>query len=194
MIKGGVPYTIAAYGNRFWDQYSDVFEEIDVLGEFFHDGFDESQIQPITRTDVHVKLLPAMSRPADFFNKYKVKPELEKEIAKCDCILIKVISRKANLAIKLAKKYNKPYMIGMTGDVAGVLRSSKSLIRRVYGEILYRQSLKAIRDCKYGTYVTQKYLQSIYPIEGKMCGFTDAVLPNVEDDVLEKRCKHPTPF
>ena len=187
LIKDEVPYTIAAYGNRFWDQYSDVFEEIDVLGEFFHDSFDESQIQPITRKDVHVKLLPAMSRPSDYFNIIKVKPKLEEEIKKSDCILIKVISRKANLAIKLAKKHNKPYMIGMTGDVAGVLKSSKSIIRRIYGEILYRQSLRAIKDCKYGTYVTQEYLQKIYPIEGKMCGFTDAVLPSVDDVVLEKR-------
>lgn len=186
-IKGDTAYTIAAYGNDFWNQYSDVFDEIDVVGEAFKDGVDETQLQPITRKDVHVRIVPAMQRPVEFFNNSKVKKELEPIIRDSDCILIKAICRKANLAIKLAKKYNKPYMIGITGDLYRTLHTSKSLLRRMYAPIIYRQSLNAMKDCKYGTYVTQEYLQSVYPISGKMCGFTDTIIPYIDEEVLKKR-------
>ena len=180
MIKEGIPYTIAAYGNSFWNQYSDVFEGIDVVGEAFKDGVDESQLIPITRNDVSVSIIPAMSRPSELFTE---------SIRTCDCVLIKIISRKANLAIELAKKYNKPYMIGITGDLYGYLKNTNSIIKKVYARVLYTQSLKAIKDCKFGTYVTQEYLQQIYPISGKMCGFADVNIPYIDVRILEKRKK-----
>lgn len=187
LIRDGVAYTIAAYGNQFWNQFSDVFEEIDVIGEDFKDGVDENQLLPITRKDVHVKTIPAMQRPIEFFNSSIVKRELDTIIKNCDCILIKAISRKANLAIRLAKKHNKPYMIGITGDLYRTLKTSKSVLRRMYAPIIYKQSLNAMKDCKFATYVTQDYLQSVYPISGKMCGFTDTIIPYIDEDVLKQR-------
>ncbi len=188
-IKDGTPYTIPAYSDKFWDQYSDVFDGIDILGEPFKDGIDETQLQPLTRKDVSVRLAAPMARPSEFFNKNEARKVIESAIKDSECVLIKIISRKANLAIKLAKKYNKPYMIGVTGDLYRTLMTSKSLIRRVYAKFIYKQCLRAIRDCKFGTYVTQEYLQKIYPIEGEMCGFTDTIIPPIGEDVLENRIK-----
>lgn len=185
-IKDGSPYTIPAYGDGFWDQFTESFEKVDVIAEPLRDA-EHTLIVPITRKDINVAIIPANARPFDIRNDADVKRRLETAIKRCECVMIKIASRKANMAIKLAKKYGKPYMIGVTGDLYRDLITSKSILRRLYAPIIYRQSLKAIKDCKFGTYVTQKYLQSMYPIEGIMCGYTDTLLPYVKEDVLKYR-------
>jgi glycosyltransferase involved in cell wall biosynthesis len=183
----GVNYTTPSSGNEFWSQYTDVFEEIDVLGEPYRTSPNMMKTVPITRNDVNIKIIPSNTRPNELKNDFKVKKELKTAIKDAEAILIKVGTRKAIMAIKYAKKYNKPYMIGVTGDLNRQLTMSNNRLRRLYAPIIYKNTLKAIKDCKFGTYVTQEYLQKTYPIQGKMCGFTDTVVPYVSDGVLDKR-------
>lgn len=184
-IVDGVPYTVPAYGDAFWDQFTESFDSIDVLAEPLRDA--NVLVKPISRKDINVKIIPANARPLDIFNDRAVKKELTQAISNCECLMIKIASRKAIMAIEIAKKYRKPYMIGCTGDLYRDLLTSESLLRRLYAPIIYRQSLRAIKDCAFGTYVTQEYLQSVYPISGIMCGYTDTILPYLDSAVLEKR-------
>lgn len=186
IFKNGFPCTVPAYGDGFWDQFTESFDSVDVIGEPLRDE-EHTLTIPITRKDISVSIIPANARPFDIRNDAEVKKQLETAIMGCECVMIKIASRKANMAIKLAKKYGKPYMIGVTGDLYRDLITSKSVLRRLYAPIIYKQSLKTIKDCKFGTYVTQKYLQSMYPIEGMMCGYTDTLLPYVKEEVLESR-------
>ncbi len=187
-IKGDDIYSNQAYGDAFWEKYLDVFDEIHIVGASAKRSKGDSKVVLLTNPAISVELCPSIERPEDIIkNERKVKKQLNDIIRNADCLIIKPALRKGIMAIRIAKKYNIPYMIELTGDVNSSLGTEKSNLRKIYAPILYRQIKKAIRDCKFGLYVTNEFLQRLYPIEGKMCGCTDTVIPYIDKRILDKR-------
>lgn len=186
---GGQDYALPAYGNHFWEKYLDVFDGIDILAEEVKSYLDNGTLSQITDPRISVEILERNTAPNEIVNDFKIKRTLRNYIEKADAILIKPASRKGMMAIKIAKKLNKPYMIEMTGDLKLTLQNNHNLLKKIYGGILHKQVLSAIKDCPFGLYVTESYLQKVYPIKGKQCGCTDTVLPYISEGVLKKRIK-----
>lgn len=180
-------YALPAYGNPFWTKYLDIFEEIEVLGETIKKYLDKKGTVKITDERISVKILPSNTHPKDFKNDKAIKKMLEEEIGKAEAILIKPSSRKGMMAIRIAEKLNKPYMIELTGDIHNALKQSPSFFRRAYAPVIYRKIRKAIKNCEYALYVSEKYLQTVYPIKGTMCGCSDVVLRNIDENSLNRR-------
>ena len=186
-IRNDGVYSSPAYGDSFWGKYLNSFDSITVLGEPEKDYIKDNSLVKIKDERIKVFVIPANSRPQDLVNDRAVKRELRKHISTASAILIKPASRKGVMAIRLAKKYNKNYCIELTGDLNLSLKTHKSLIRRLYRPIIHNKIVHAIKDCKYGLYVTSEYLQKVYPIRGYQCGCTDTVLPSIDESVLHKR-------
>lgn len=184
-------YSLPAYENGFWDKYLDVFDTIHVIGEPVKAYLDNGTMVELTDKRITVDIIPSVERPKELINYHKVAKYLEKIIRreKSSAFLVKPSSRKGLFAIKCCEKYKKPYMIEMTGDVKTTLDERNSILFSLYGSYLYNRTLKGIRNCKFGLYVTEQYLQSKYPISGVMCGCTDSIIPKPEDNILEKRIK-----
>lgn len=186
-IRDGITYALPAYGNRFWEKYLDVFDSVDVLAEEVKKYLNNGTLAQITDERISVEILPCNTAPRDFVNDRAVKKILEEKIRNAEAILIKPSCRKGIMAIRLAKKYNKPYMVELTGDLKRTLSKNPNLLKRIYNPFLHRQILRAIKDCEFGLYVTEKHLQKVYPISGKQCGCTDTVLPYITEASLQKR-------
>jgi len=180
-------YALPAYGNHFWEKYLDVFEKVDVLAEEIKGYLNDGTLSEITDDRISVEILPRNTAPNEFINDRVIKAHLEKKIKQAQAILIKPSCRKGIMAIKLAEKYNKPYMIEITGDLSLTLKNNRNLLKRAYNPFLHRQILRAIKNCQYGLYVTENHLQKVYPIVGKQCGCTDTVLPYISEESLKKR-------
>lgn len=180
-------YALPAYGDHFWLKYLDVFDGVDVLGEDVKGYLNNGTLAKITDGRIRVEILPENTNPKSFKNDKEVKRLLKKYISAADAILIKPACRKGMQAIEIAKKLNKPYMIEITGDLNLTLKNNGNPLKKLYGPIIHRQILHAIRDCKFGLYVSEKYLQKVYPIAGEQCGCTDTVIPNPEETSLQNR-------
>lgn len=180
-------YAVPSCADSFFEKYLDVFDSVHVLGENVKHYLDRSALVEMKNEKIRVDILPANTRPKDFRNDGVVRACLTREIQKADAILIKPASRRGMMAIKIAEKLKKPYMIEMTGDIHNALRQSPSKVKRLYAPLFYRQIRNAIKSCKFGLYVSQDYLQIKYPIQGKMCGCSDVVLEPGTDDILERR-------
>ncbi len=185
--KSDGDYALPAYGNHFWQKYLDVFDGVDVLGEDIKGYLNNGTLAKITDDRIRIELLPENTNPKSFKNDKEVKRLLEKHISAAEAILIKPACRKGMQAIEIAKKFNKPYMIEITGDLNLTLKNNSNPLKKLYGPIIHRQILHAIRDCKFGMYVSEKYLQKVYPIAGEQCGCTDTVIPDPEETALENR-------
>ena len=183
----GCTYGLPSCGDSFFGKYLDVFESVRVLGENVKDYLDKSKLVKIRDRRISVRILPRNTSPKDFRNDKVLREALISEIAAADAIIIKPATRRGMMAIKIAEKLKKPYMIEMTGDIHNALKQHPSRIRRLYAPILYRNIKQTIKNCKFGLYVSQDYLQSKYPIVGKMCGCADVVLEKSDDSVLTKR-------
>ena len=182
-------YGLPANSDSFFQKYLDVFDSVHVLGDAMYSYLDINSLTEMVDKRISVRLLPSNTHPLDFKNDKHVRLILEDEISKAEAIIIKPATRKGIMAIKIAKAYGKPYMIEMTGDIHNALRQHPNMLKRLYAPILYRQIKNAIKDAPFGLYVSQKYLQSQFPIKGEMCGCSDVVLDFSDTEVLNRRFK-----
>lgn len=183
----GFVYSFASHGNSFWAKYLNVFDSIQVLGIDILKKYDNGKVEKITDSRINIHIMPNNPYPLDFVKDHKIKKTLKAYIKESDAIIIKPSTRRGIMAIKICKKIHKPYMIEVTGDIYSALKNKKSIVKRFYAPIIYRQTLKAISDCEFGLYVTQDYLEKLYPIQGKQCGCTDSIISDPDIDDLNKR-------
>lgn len=171
----------------FFQKYLGVFDSVRVLGEEVKQYLSTSALVLIEDARMQVEILPPNTHPKDFKNDRAVKRLLTEEIKKADAILIKPATRRGMMAIRIAEKLHKPYMIEMTGDIHNALRQHPSRLKRAYAPFLYWQIKRTIKNCPFGLYVSRDYLQEQYPINGEMCGCSDVVLEKAASAVMEKR-------
>lgn len=180
-------YSLPAYGNNFWTKYLGAFDSIRVLGVKTKDYLIGGSLVKISDPRIDVSIIPNNVHPSDFKNDGVIKRILDKEIKEAEALLIKPSSRKGIMAIKLAEKYHKPYMVELTGDLKLTLSQHSSLLKRIYSPFLHWQITRTMKNAPFGLYVTERYLQTVYPIKGKMCGITDSVIDSIDKEVLLKR-------
>lgn len=180
-------WALPSCSDTFFEKYLSVFDSVRVLGEKVKTYLDKSALVKMKNPNIDVCILPANTNPKDFKNDLILKKNLIHEISNASAILIKPSSRRGMMAIKIAEKLKKPYMIEMTGDIHNALMQNPNRLKRMYAPILYKQIRNAISNCEYGLYVSESYLQQKYPIKGKMCGCSDVVLEKSDKQILSKR-------
>lgn len=180
-------FGLPSCADSFFGKYLDVFDSIRVLGEKTKNYIDNNNLVEIENPLIEISILPRNTKPSEFINDRKLKKILSEEIKKAEAILVKPSTRRGIMAIKIAKKYNKPYMIEMTGDIYTSLKVHPNIVKRLYAPIIYKKVKKVIKATKFGLYVSNHYLQSMYPIDGKMCGCSDVVIEDTNLDLLDKR-------
>lgn len=186
-IVDGKTYALPSCSDPFFQKYLEVFDSVKVLGNPVRDYIDTSALVEIKDSRITVKITSNNAKLLDFKNDKEIKKVLFEEISNADAVLVKPTNRKGIFAAKIAEKLHKPYMIDVTGDIHNALNLHPSFIKRLYSPILYRQIRKAIKNCKFGLYVSKDYLQQQYPIDGLMCGCTDVIIEPSSPDVLKRR-------
>ncbi len=185
--ENDVTLALPSAADSFFGKYLDVFSSVHILGAEVKAFLDKSAMVKIENPKITVSILPSNNHPKDFKNDFKLKKCLKKEISKAEAVLIRPATRRGVMAAKLCEKMKKPYMIEMTGDLHNALLQRANPLMRAYAPFLYRRVTKSIKNCQYGIYVSESYLQGKYPIKGKMCGCTDVVLDKSEPIILENR-------
>lgn len=180
-------FGLPSSANDFFEKYCLTFDSVRILGEALKNDLTYDNLVLMDDSKFSIRILPRNRSPRDMKNDSAIKKALHEEISKAEAIIIKPLARKGLMAIKIAKKLKKPYMIEVTGDIHNALRQNPSFLKRMYAPVLYRQILNTIRDCRFGLYVSQEYLQSQFPIRGKMCGCSDVILKKADPEVLAKR-------
>ena len=186
-VENGVVYTLPSSGDRFFEKYLEVFEEIRVLGEPVKGYLSKESLVAMKNPSISVRIEVSNTSPLEFRNDSIVEKTISEELLNTDAVLIKPQGRRGMLAIKLAKKLNRPYMIEMTGDIHNALRQHPNILKRAYAPVLYWEIKRAISDCKYGLYVSKEYLQKVFPIQGKTCGCSDVMIDTPDEAVLKRR-------
>lgn len=188
-VHGKKKYGLPANADAFFQKYLDVFSEVRVLGDPMKSYLDKSALVEMTDSRISVRVLKSNQSPADFMHDAEIKRDLIEEIQKAEAILIKPTTRKGMMAERIARKYNKPFMIEMTGDIHNALSRQNSFLKKAYAPLLYYQIKRNMRDCQFGLYVSQDYLQKKYPIKGLMCGCSDVNIGRVDENIIDYRIK-----
>ena len=176
--EGNVYYS-SGFDEDFFDRYYHIFDKFNIWGR-------KKVISPSER---NIKV----SYPSKFYltesNKkiWKIKSKLRLAIEEVDCVVARMPSIFGALAISIAKKVKKPYIVEIVSCEYDALSVSPSLIRRVLAyptEWFYRGVLK---NNPYSIYVTKEFLQNKYPSRGKQVAISNVTIPDMEECVLQER-------
>lgn len=140
----------------------------------------------ITLSTLDIIECPNLSNIKGILNKRKIKKIIKNEIIKSDYIVIRLPSFIGLLAVDVAKKLDKPYLIEVVACPWDALWNY-SLKGKLIAPYMYFATKKRVYNGKYVLYVTNKFLQRRYPTKGMNINCSDVALKDVDEKVLKSR-------
>lgn len=147
-----------------------------------------SKASQITLDNINIIPMPNVASATGIFTKKEATHVLEQSMEKADILFIRLPSFIGNIAVKLAKKLNKPYIIEMVGCPWDSLWNH-SMKGKIIAPYMWHTTRQHLRDAKYVVYVTNEFLQNRYPTNGEFVNCSNVELPETENSVLDRRIK-----
>ena len=148
---------------------------------------NSTELQKINIDRLRIVSCPNLSSiKGKFFDHKKAKKILKNEMINCDFIISRLPSQIGNLAIDMAIKLGKPYLVELVGCPWDALWNH-SLKGKFVAPYMYFKTKKLVKDAKYVVYVTNEFLQKRYPTNGKSVNCSDVALKEFDDNVLINR-------
>lgn len=193
--KNGSFYVDGNFNNDIWKRYKSYCDDLTVIlrekSEFYDENDIKDKLNNIDTNLMNLVLVEDVYKPKKNFLNFKLKKKIKKQIESAVIASDKIIIRSignfyTNTALKYCKKYNKVYLIEVTGFAFEGLwyHSLYGKVVAIPREIKLRKSIK---DAPYAVYVTEKALQKRYPCKGKTLGCSDVELIDMgKNNVIEK--------
>lgn len=171
----GKYYTPSWFNDKVLKRYTNVFDNMTAVLRVIRNETNISKYSEITNPSVAIK-----------DNKEIGYKGLRDEIKKADCIIIRLPSVIGNQAVRLAKKYNKTFVVELVGCPWDTYwnHSWKGKIVALY---MYLSTKNALANSAYAIYVTEQFLQKRYPCRGNTISCSNVALPCFDDENLSKR-------
>lgn len=188
-------YTETNFNDSIWRRYKGYCDHLVVLlrkdNKIYTEEEASSKFNKFDLTTADMIALPDLYSPVTNALKLSIREEIKKTIEQAVKSVDKIIIRSlgniyTNTALQYAKKYNKPYLVEVTGfTLEGMwYHSLRGKIVAIPKEWQYKH---LISDAPYVVYVTKQELQKRYPTSGKSIGCSDVELDRFDIDVLENR-------
>lgn len=116
----------------------------------------------------------------------KVVAFLEQELANYDCVISRLSGLVGEISAGICIKNNIPCIVECVGNPWDSLWYY-GIKGKLVAPYFYYKTRTVINKAKYVIYVTDKYLQKIYPTKGKSIGCSNVTLPDEDDKVILKR-------
>jgi len=192
--KKGNYYTDGSYSMEVWERYLSFADHFSVLARkeqiIYEVDFAQRNFNYFDKTKIKFIETPDLKASIQAFldmRKHKMRNKIiKKAILDCDGVVVRLPSSNGNVAIKLAKKFNKPYLVEIVGCAWDALWNH-SLKGKLIALPSYFAMKKSVKDAPYAVYVTSEFLQRRYPCKGKTIACPDVVLKFLDSDILHRR-------
>lgn len=188
-------YTDGNFNDAVWKRYTSLCDELIVLlrreGKIYTQEEAQKRFNPFDTTKALLVPLKDLYRPrTELFNlkeRKKVKDIIEESVRQSDRVIIRSVTNFYTAsALKICKKWNKPYALEVTGvGWDGTWYHGWS--GKVLALYVEKRLKNAVADAPYVLYVTQDELQKRYPCKGKTVGCSNVELDVVDETALAKR-------
>jgi glycosyltransferase involved in cell wall biosynthesis len=194
-VHDGPMYTDASgnvfgihYNDKIVDRYAQLGSEVTFLMRKESIGDSSSTtLSKITRDNFSFVSVPNFKSISTYFvDKPKAKKIINETVAKNDIIVVRMPSATGVIAINAAKKFNKPYLVEMVAcTFDGYWNYNwKGKLIAVYK---YLKTVRFVKHSPFVLYVTNEFLQSRYPTNGKSIGCSDVELNDINNNTLANR-------
>ncbi|GAA4331425.1 hypothetical protein GCM10023149_37230 [Mucilaginibacter gynuensis] len=186
--KNGLFYSSGVFGKRAWEPYFQVFDNLTILANLADsnnisvESLDISSRSGVGFSFVENKRL--------FKNYVKSFFTSDKKLINCirehDGVIIRLPSELGLFAIKEAIKLKKPFAVEVVGCAWDSYWYHGSVKGKLMAYITFYRMKKALKAAPFAIYVTEYYLQKLYPTNGYSGFASNVVLPDRFDpNVLE---------
>lgn len=159
-IKCGEKIYSIEFDNRFFTPYKESFDNITVIGRYI----ESDKIFVMESVDADFIPIPNISTLTSFLGLRKeIEINLSQIIGNFDLIVARLPSETALLAIKAAGKFGKPILVEVAGDPYQILKNYGNIKAYFYAPFMKKRVAGAVKSACCVVYVTQAYLQNIYP-------------------------------
>jgi len=144
-------------------------------------------LSQITESNFSFIEIPNFKSIKTFFkNNIKARKIIKEQINNYDIIIIRLPSAAGSIALKYAKKMNKPVLIEFVSCVFDALWNYDLRGKLIAHYKLFKYK-KIMKQANHTIYVTNQFLQYRYPAKGKSISCSNVELPPLSNDILRKR-------
>lgn len=155
--------------------------------EPFRVGADAGRSKLIDETDVDIVAVPNLSSATGIvFNRGKAKRILTEQMEKADFAIIRLPSFIGQLAVKVARKLGKPYLVEIVGCPWDSLWNY-GLKGKVIAPWMTLSMKSQVKKAPYAVYVTNSFLQNRYPTKGISTNCSNVEINTVAEEILARR-------
>lgn len=155
--------------------------------EPFRVGADTSRSKLIDETHVDIVAVPSQSTLSGIaFHRTEAARILTEQLEKVDFAIIRLPSFIGQLAVKIARKLHKPYLVEVVGCPWDSLWNY-SIKGKLVAPWLTLSMKHQIKQADYAIYVTNNFLQQRYPTKGVATNCSNVEIDSVTEQVLQYR-------
>lgn len=159
-------YSYRGFQSYVWDRYLTHIDTINVICRLLPPLSVVNEKQRADRNEVKFYPQENYSSFKNIKLRNKALNTMEEVIKNSDLIILRLPSILGIDAYKYVKKYNKPYIVEVVGNGYKSLWLTGKLIGKVLSPYMHIKMKKIIIEANGSIYVTDKYLQDIYPTSG----------------------------
>lgn len=176
------------YNDKLIERYQKLGTKITFLMRVSPFKMDDKQsFSRITKTDFSVIEIPNFKSIKLYLKNYlRAKRIIYNAVYESDIIVIRSPSAAGTLAIKAARKYNKPHLVEFVACTLDAYRYY-DWQGKVIAPFKYFLQKRIIKNVPFVVYVTKEFLQKRYPTKGKSINCSDVELTVFDNDSMGKR-------
>lgn len=179
-------YSKGSLSKEVLTRYTNTFEKVTIVSRQEKIDYKPENMSLSTAKRVEFVKVPDFKSIKSFYKKTAAKQIIKKEVENSDCIIARLPSSVGNIAIKYAKKYNKPYLVEVVG-CAWDGYWNHSIPGKVIALPSYLKMKSLVKKSRYALYVTSEFLQNRYPTNGKEVNCSNVSLGKFDKKILKKR-------
>ncbi|WP_424236928.1 glycosyltransferase [Bhargavaea ginsengi] len=182
--KGNFSYEILKrYLNYFNDLH--IFSRKQILDQ----SIDIKSLKSSQGNGIHFTFAPSISSPISRLKNISfVRDQLVGALKETDYLIVRLPSELGLLAISVAKRLNKPFLIELVGDPYLAVRLHGNKLGIPYAPILKKKIKTIMRESPFSIYVS-KNLHDLYPTRGEYEFISNVNIGETNIDVVERRLK-----
>lgn len=188
--KNGV-YCNVTLTDEMFERYFNVVDKLIVMVRTFSSDktYHELNMRPLTNTNIEVFEVKNFNTLKGFTkDKFEFERSIVNIIKDVNLIFARMPSNTSNSVLKIACRYNKPYLVEV-GGCAWDSYWNHGIIGKFIAPLMYYEEKKYVKKAICATYVTESFLQKRYPNRNLTTNCSNVYLAPVDDTILEQRLK-----
>ncbi|MGH1375128.1 MAG: glycosyltransferase [Alphaproteobacteria bacterium] len=188
--RDGTVYSYGGFPYEVWqEQFLQHFDSMTIIGRKKKLRPDETGVLDVSSgKGVDHILLPNIHSPVKRLTKYtRMYHKIADQVSRADAVVVRGPVEFGVMAAKAAREQGKPYAVEMCGCAYDKTYYQGDLFNRIYAPVKFRRVQNMVRHANAVMYVTEQFLQSRYPTQGKKECASHVEIEMPPKDILNKR-------